>query len=239
VVETDRAAEALALALLVIEVSDELVVWLETAADDEVERLVEEGLAELSTLVDDTAAELVFELSTDEAEAEADDDPTEFVDEGEAELELSSGEVRLVEDAAAELEEAGWLDELDIGAELETVELEIAAELAIEELDTAAELVEDGKAEFVEEELEIAAVLELEEVDATSLLLEDWAAELAMEELEVAALLLEDGAAELELEELQGTVVHTTTGLNAAVTYDVTAMPPLIVSVVVEIVCEG
>ena len=45
------------------------------------------------------------------------------------------------------------------------MELEIAAELAIEELDTAAELVEDGKAEFVEEELEIAAVLELEEVD--------------------------------------------------------------------------
>jgi hypothetical protein len=121
----------------------------------------------------------------------------------------------------------------------------------VEELGNAAELVEDEKAEFVEEELEIAlleleeldiaAVLELREVDAASLLLEDWAAELVVEELELdaASLLLEDAAAELELEELQGTVVHTTTGLNAAVTYDVTAMPPLIVSVVVEIVCEG
>jgi len=43
----------------------------------------------------------------------------------------------------------------------------------------------------------------------------------------------------VELDELHGTVVHTTTGLNAAVAYDVTAMPPLIVSVVVDVVCEG
>jgi hypothetical protein len=255
----------------VVEVSDELVVWLKTAADDEVERVVEDWMAELSTLAEDTAvelefelstddsdalaeadeepsevveeanAELVFEFSADEAEAEADDGPTEFVDEDEAALEFSSEEVRLVEDAAAELEEAGWLDELDIAAEfvveeleiaaeLETVELEIAAELVMEELDTVAELVEEGKAEFDVEELEIAS-LELEELDI--------AAELELGEVDAASLLLEDWVAELEVEELQGTVVHTTTGFNAAVTYDVTAMPPLIVNMVVEIVCEG
>jgi hypothetical protein len=80
------------------------------------------------------------------------------------------------------------------------------------------------------EELEIPS-LELEELDI--------AAELELGEVDAASLLLEDWAAELEVEELQGTVVHTTTGFNAAVTYDVTAMPPLIVSMVVEIVCEG
>jgi hypothetical protein len=69
--------------------------------------------------------------------------------------------------------------------------------------------------------LETAADDEIGEVNAASLLL------------------LEDGGAEMELGELHGTVVHTSTGLNAEVTYDVTAMPPLSVNVVVETVCEG